>query len=137
VPAYVPCAQASSNRSHGDGLPSSSCSPSIQASHNLTLGTPDANGQATRGFGSARMQAKAGFAATPADEADVSFSVSIEDVRDKVSLASADAMVPEAVLEGRKAIWEIDSVQVLDGGADGIASTDPNDLFMVQGYFLP
>ena len=50
---------------------------------------------------------------------------------------TVDAVVPGAVKEGERAIWALDKVQVLDGGADGIASTSPNTLFAVQGVFVP
>jgi hypothetical protein len=36
-----------------------------------------------------------------------------------------------------RSIWEIVEVQVFDGGADGIADTGPNSLFMTQGVFVP
>jgi hypothetical protein len=42
-----------------------------------------------------------------------------------------------AVKEGKRAIWELSQVRVSDGGADGDASTEPNDLFAVQGVFVP
>ena len=50
---------------------------------------------------------------------------------------TVDAVVPGAAREGERAIWALDRVQVLDGGADGIASTSPNTLFAVQGVFVP
>jgi hypothetical protein len=50
---------------------------------------------------------------------------------------TVEAVVPGAANEGERAIWALDRVQVLDGGADGIASTSPNTLFAVQGVFVP
>ena len=50
---------------------------------------------------------------------------------------TVDAVVPGAAREGERAIWALDKVQVLDGGADGMASTSPNTLFAVQGVFVP
>jgi hypothetical protein len=50
---------------------------------------------------------------------------------------TADAVVPSTVKEARRSIWEMDKVNVFDGGADGVASTDPNTLFLTQGYFVP
>ena len=47
----------------------------------LTVGTPDANGEAANSVGSVKLQAVAGNAGTPADEADVRFTASITDVR--------------------------------------------------------
>jgi hypothetical protein len=46
-----------------------------------------------------------------------------------------DAVVPGAVLEGRRSIWQVGDVRVLDGGADGLAATAPNALFARQGLF--
>jgi hypothetical protein len=46
--------------------------------------------------------------------------------------------VPGAVLEGKRAIWQLDQVKVYDGGSDGLASTTAdNTLFMDQGIFVP
>jgi hypothetical protein len=50
---------------------------------------------------------------------------------------TADATVPGAVVEGKRAIWELGQIEVLDGGADGIASTGPNTVFARQGVFTP
>jgi hypothetical protein len=50
---------------------------------------------------------------------------------------SVNAVVPGAVREGDRAIWELGQVQVLDGGADGVASTAPNAVFARQGIFVP
>jgi TolB protein len=48
-----------------------------------------------------------------------------------------DALVPGAVIEGKRAVWQLGQVQVYDGGADGIASTSPNTLFEDEGIFIP
>ena len=51
---------------------------------------------------------------------------------------TADAvLVPGAVKEGRRSIWQLGQVQVFDGGSDGVVSTNPNTLFAVQGVFVP
>jgi TolB protein len=50
---------------------------------------------------------------------------------------SAEALVPGAVKEGRRSVWQLGPVQVYDGGADGDADTAPNTLFMTQGVFIP
>jgi hypothetical protein len=50
---------------------------------------------------------------------------------------TADAVVPSTVKEGRRSIWALGKVDVYDGGSDGVASTDPNTLFMTQGVFVP
>ena len=48
-----------------------------------------------------------------------------------------DAIVPGAVKEGDRSIWQLGAIQVFDGGADGLASTSPNTLFARQGVFIP
>ena len=48
-----------------------------------------------------------------------------------------DAVTPGAVPEGKRAIWALDSLEVTDGGADGLAATAPNALFERQGIFVP
>jgi hypothetical protein len=50
---------------------------------------------------------------------------------------TADAVTAGTILEVRRTIWQVGDVQVLDGGADGNASTAPNSLFARQGVFLP
>jgi predicted acyl esterase len=48
-----------------------------------------------------------------------------------------DAVVPGAIAESKRSIWEFGQVQVFDGGDDGDVSTAPNTLFAVQGLFYP
>lgn len=50
---------------------------------------------------------------------------------------TADAVLPGAIKETRRAIWQLGQVQVFDGGSDGVVSTTPNTLFAVQGVFVP
>ena len=50
---------------------------------------------------------------------------------------TADAVVPGAVTEEKRTIWEIGTVQVFDGGSDGDVDTLPNTLFERQGVFVP
>jgi hypothetical protein len=50
---------------------------------------------------------------------------------------SVDAVFPGIVVEKQRAIWQMDQVELLDGGADGDADTPPNTLFMRQGTFAP
>ena len=50
---------------------------------------------------------------------------------------TANAVVPGAVKDGKRAIVEIGQIQISDGGTDGVAATDPNTLFSVQGIFIP
>ena len=48
-----------------------------------------------------------------------------------------NALVPGAVGDLRRAIWELDQVQVYDGGNDGDVDTQPNFPFATQGVFVP
>jgi hypothetical protein len=51
---------------------------------------------------------------------------------------TADSVTPGAVLESKRAIWELGKVEVFDGGGDGVASTtSDNTLFMDQAVFVP
>ena len=50
---------------------------------------------------------------------------------------SADSVLPGVVKEIRRANWQLGQVQVFDGGADGVVSTNPNTLFAVQGVLVP
>ena len=189
VPAYQPC--TSPNRTHGPPLAFGSCNPPARASGNLTVGTPDANGQAPASIGTVRFSTVVGVPATMADEADVNFTFSMTDVRVASTLAdytgelqstatvritdkrngtgvdsgtvqdlpfpatvpctattgtagatcavttTFDAVLPGAIAESRRSIWEFDQVRVMDGGSDGLAATTPNDLFATQGIFVP
>jgi hypothetical protein len=47
-----------------------------------------------------------------------------------------NAVMPGAVVEGNRSIWNIGQVQVYDGGEDGVWATDDNSLFAVQGLFF-
>jgi len=50
---------------------------------------------------------------------------------------TVDAIVPGAIKETFRSAWELDRVEVYDGGSDGLASTSGNTLFAVQGIFVP
>jgi hypothetical protein len=184
VPAYQPC--ASPNRVHAAPLNYGSCNPPALRSTQLTLGTPDANGQSAQSNSSLRIGVVAGNPSTPADEAEANLRTTITDVRLAAGLAdyigslemrvplqitdrsntpypggpgpgtvqtftftwsvpcaatadpavgascvlntTADALAPGSVLEGRRAIWQTDQVEVRDAGGDP---------FLRQGVFLP
>jgi hypothetical protein len=50
---------------------------------------------------------------------------------------SLDAILPGAVTEGTRSIWQPGQIQVYDGGTDGLASTTAdNMLFLDQGVFV-
>jgi hypothetical protein len=53
-------------------------------------------------------------------------------------VTSVDAVVPGFVKEGKRSVWQLDQVQLFDGGGDGDADTTAdNTLFEVQGLFVP
>jgi hypothetical protein len=79
VPSYNAC--TAPNRTHAPPLAGSSCNPPAQASSYLTVGTGDANGKTPNSIGSVRLDAVAGIASTPADEANVKITTSVTDVR--------------------------------------------------------
>jgi hypothetical protein len=84
VPAYKPC--ESPNRTHGAPLSFDSCSPPVQASDFLTVGTPDSNGQKSQSIASVVFAARAGNP-TPGNQADVAIRASFTDVRNKSDLS--------------------------------------------------
>ena len=49
-----------------------------------------------------------------------------------------DAVMPGAVPEGKRSVWELGQIEVHDGGPDGLAGTPSgNTLFAKQGLFVP
>jgi hypothetical protein len=79
VPAFNRC--TAPNRTHGAPLVNGSCAPPSQVSDELTVGTPDANGQGANAIAWLEMRVLVGDPDTPADEADVNLEVSSTDVR--------------------------------------------------------
>jgi hypothetical protein len=184
VPAYEPC--SSPNRTHGPPLGFGSCNPPSQEPGQLTVGTPDSNGQGAKSVGHLRVITLTGNPATPADEADVRVLANITDVRMRSDLSdytgdlearftiqitdknntphpggpgaatvqelthshqipcaetanttvgstcqldtTVEALLPGAVVEKRRAIWELGAIRVHDGAGN---------LFLTQGLFVP
>ena len=50
---------------------------------------------------------------------------------------TADAVIPGAVREVKRTMWQMGRIALLDGGADGLASTADNSIFATQGVFVP
>jgi hypothetical protein len=84
VPAYNAC--ATPNRLHGPTLAFASCTPPVQSSSTLTVGTPDANGASPNSTASVRFLSVTGNVATEADEANVNLVTAISDVRNNPAL---------------------------------------------------
>jgi hypothetical protein len=95
VPAFKAC--AAPDRTHGPPLAFPSCNPPEPASSWLTIGTPDANGQASSSTGSAKYAVTPGNPGTLADEADVQVNVSITDVRNQAGLTDYTGQLRAAV----------------------------------------
>jgi serine protease AprX len=81
VPAFQPCVTA--NGSHGAPLAAPSCSPPVQTSHYLTVGTPDVNGQAANSTSLLKLTAVGESPINPnnGDQADVQLTAQLTDVR--------------------------------------------------------
>ena len=195
VPAYQACVAPvnTPDRTHGPPLAYASCSAPDQVSAHLTVGTHDANARPAKSVGHTRYGAALGDPATPADEANVNFYMTLSDVRVASDLsdyegelelrfqiritdrrsgpganepatvedfdfsltvpcaATADttigahcevattveAITPGAVAEGARSVWQFGRARVYDGGPDGVAATQDNTLFVVQGVFVP
>jgi len=86
VPSYNLCFFP--NETHGPPLAFDSCSPPSQQSGTLTVGTPDANGEAANSVAAARLVTIVGDATTAADEADVAVQLSATDVRCRAANAA-------------------------------------------------
>ena len=50
---------------------------------------------------------------------------------------TANAVVPGAVKDAKRAIVEIGQIQVIDGGPDGVAATDPEHAVQRAGHLHP
>jgi predicted acyl esterase len=184
VPAFTQC--TAPDNTHGAPLAFGSCTPQ-PVSPNLTVGTPDANGEQANSVGYILYKAVPG---------DISVDTAITDVRNTSDLSdyegalrvgatvrltdrwnsvtpggdgdpatvgdflgsvdmpcsttvstaigsscavstTLNALVPGFVAAGKRAVWELDQVQVTDGGPDGDPNTADNSLFAVQGVFAP
>jgi hypothetical protein len=79
VLAYPKC--TSPNMVHGPPLEHPSCNPVSLTSPNLHVGTADSNGAAANFRGSVRLKVMPGDPTTGADEADVTVTVAISDIR--------------------------------------------------------
>jgi glucose/arabinose dehydrogenase len=85
VPAFNGC--LAPNRAHGAPLAHGSCAPPSQASGQLTVGTPDANGKAAGSTAFALWKAINGDPSTAADEADATLRLAVSDVRRRSDLS--------------------------------------------------
>jgi hypothetical protein len=86
VPAFAQC--TSGNETHGPPLSVTSCSPPVQTSNYVTVGTPDANGQGANSSGSLSLKQVGESPIDPnnGDQANVEFTFSFSDLRRKSNL---------------------------------------------------
>ena len=121
----------------------------------ITVGLTDVRRQDTLADYTGQLQATSTvritdrFNGTPGAEsgtvADLEFPVTVPCVATRDPSVGAtcsivttfDAVSPGAIVEGQRAIWQLDRVRIYDGGADGIVATVPNSLFATQGVFIP
>ena len=192
VPAYELCSTPDST--HGLPLAAASCDPPRQASSELTIGSPDANGRPANSTGSVQLQVlgESPIDQTNGNQADVKTTVSFTDVLNRADLSdytgelefvatlrvtdrnngveldqpatvidlpfrfavpcaatlgregascqlttTVNGVMPDVAHEGKRAIWALQGIDVLDGGVDGLASTPDNTLFATQGLLAP
>jgi hypothetical protein len=50
---------------------------------------------------------------------------------------TADAVTAGVIKESQRTIWQLGQIDMLDGGPDGLASTNDNTVFARQGVFVP
>jgi hypothetical protein len=50
---------------------------------------------------------------------------------------TANTLMPGAIKDTKRTVAALDQVEMMDGGADGLVSTADNDVFAVQGIFIP
>ena len=120
VPAYQAC--VSPDRTHGPPLAFGSCNPPVEHSGQLTIGTPDANGQFAASIGFVRVAVQTGDPDTPADEADVSLRLEITDVRRRSDLADYTGEV-RGSFPAR--ITDKDNPPPAGGASDGTVTDNP------------
>ena len=75
------------NAQHGPPLAHPACTPPVQSSQELTVGSPDANLAAANATGVVVLDVMPGNPATTADDADVRMHVAVTDVRRRADLA--------------------------------------------------
>jgi hypothetical protein len=81
----------------------------------------------------------------PATVIDVDFPITVpcvttvdSGVGSTCSIATtAESVLPALITESKRTIWQLAQMNVLDGGADGLAATPGNTVFETQGLFVP
>jgi glucose/arabinose dehydrogenase len=112
VPAFNAC--GAPNRTHGAPLSYGSCSPPVQSSGTLTVGTPDANGKTANSTSYESLSVLTGNPSTPQDEADVAVRLVATDVRRRSDLSDYTGEL--------RAVTQVRITDKLNGGG-GVAGT--------------
>jgi glucose/arabinose dehydrogenase len=120
VPAYQQC--TAPDRTHGPPLAFGSCNPPVESSAQLTVGTPDANGQPAASTGFVRFGAVIGDPGTPADEADVNLRLQLTDVRRRSDLTDYTGELRANV---STRITDQDNPPPAGGAPDGTTQDNP------------
>ena len=91
--------------------------------------------------------AMAGGGVDPATTTDIPFPVTIPCANTAMASVGGlcsvntglNTLIPAAIdnMAGKRTVVEFAQIQVVDGGADGSVSTNPNTPFAVQGVFIP
>jgi len=137
VPAYEEC--TAPNRTHGPPLAFPSCSPPVQSSDFLTVGTPDANGAPANSMGFVKLKVLVGAPGSPSDS-EVLITTQITDVRCKAGTSacgSANAAdgpdyTGELSVDGTLRITDHNNAVEAGGGTDPATVVDipfPASLF--------
>jgi hypothetical protein len=92
-----------------------------------------------------RMTDRTGSGGDPATATDVVFPLTTPCVPTAETTVGAtcsltttlDTLIPGAVVEKQRTILQLGQIRVVDGGPDGDTATEPNDVFLTQGLFVP
>jgi hypothetical protein len=129
VPAYEEC--TAPNRTHGPPLAFPSCSPPVQSSQFLTVGTPDANGAPAKSVGFVKLSVLVGAPGPPSDS-EVLIATQITDVRCRAgasacgnaNAADGPDYTGELSIDGTLRITDHDNAVDPGGGTDPATVVD-------------
>jgi glucose/arabinose dehydrogenase len=135
VPAFTSCTPENATATHGEPLSVPSCTPAVQESESLTVGSPEGNGFAANGTGLGTFKFFCDDGATspcntPGDTADVKITMALTDVR--CATASLECLSSGFDYAGRLfakiAMRRTDKRNGVFGDAAGTASDVPLDI---------
>jgi glucose/arabinose dehydrogenase/PKD repeat protein len=135
VPAFTSCTPENATATHGEPLSVPSCTPAVQESESLTVGSPEGNGFPANGTGLGIFKFFCDDGATspcttPGDTADVKITMALTDVR--CTAASLECLSSGFDYAGRLfakiAVRRTDKRNGVFGDAVGTASDVPLDI---------